>query len=53
MANRQLILLRTKLESIDAAVSDVDDAEEDATCTLEEYREQVNEVKTELTTLKL
>ena len=52
MANRQLTLLRTKLESIDAEIGDVDDVEEDATCTLEEYQEQVNEVKTELTTLK-
>lgn len=49
MANRQLTLLRTKLKSINAAV---DDAEEDAACTLEEYREQVIEVKTELATLK-
>ena len=52
MANRQLTLLQTKLESIDAAVDHIDDADEDATCTLEEYREQVHEVKTELTTLK-
>ena len=52
VANRQLTLLRAKLESIDAAVHDIDDSEEDATCTLEEYREQVTEVKTELATLK-
>ena len=41
-----------KLESNDTAVTYVDDTEEDATCTLEEYQEQVNEIKTELVTLK-
>ena len=43
----------TKLESIDidTAVRDVDYAKEDVVCTLEEYRDQVIEVKTELATL--
>ena len=49
VANRQLTLLRTKLESIDAAVRVIDDAEEDATCTLEE---QVIKIKAELAMLK-
>ena len=52
VANRQLTLLWAKLDSIKAAVHDVDDAEEDAACTLEEYREQVTEVKSELAALK-
>ena len=51
VATRQLALLRTKLESIDEAVRNVDNAEENATCTLEEYRDQVIVVKTELATL--
>ena len=34
VANRQPTLLQTKLESIDAAVDHIDDADEDATCTL-------------------
>ena len=52
VATKQLQLSYTKLESIGAAVRDVDDAEEDVVCTLEEYRDQVTEVKTELATLK-
>ena len=52
VANRQLTLLQTKLKSISAAVCDIDDTEEDAACTLEEYREQVTEVKSELAALK-
>ena len=52
VANKQLALLQTKLESIDTAAQDIDGAEEDVTCTLEEYRDQVTEVKTELATLK-
>ena len=52
MANRQLTLLRTTLESINAVVCVIDDAEEDAVCTVEEYREQVTEIKAELSMLK-
>ena len=37
VATKQLALLRTKLESIDTAAQDIDDAEEDVTCTLEGY----------------
>ena len=52
VATKQLRLSYTKLDFIDAAVRDVDDAEEDVVCTLEEHRDQVTEVKTELATLK-
>ena len=51
VADRQLTLLQTKLDSINAAIRDLDDTEDDAACSLEEYRDQVTEIKTELTAI--
>ena len=52
VANRQLTLLQAKLECIDTAVHDLDDTEEDIICIFEGYRDQVIEVKAELTVLE-
>ena len=52
VASKQLALLQTKLESINTAVSGLSDTEEDVACILEEYRDQVTEVKAELASLK-
>ena len=52
VASRQLTLLQAKLESIDTAIHDLDDTEEDIACILEGYRDQVAEVKAELTALE-
>ena len=52
VADRQLTLLQTKLDSINAAIRDLDDTEDDAACSLEEYRDQVTEVKTELAAIE-
>ena len=51
MATRQLQQLNTKLESIDASVSGLSDDEDDTVCTLEEYRDQVSEIKAELSAI--
>ena len=51
MATRQLQLLNTKLESIDASVHGLSDDEDNIVCTLEEYRDQVSEIKAELSTI--
>ena len=51
IANKQLTLLWAKLESISSAVGDLVDSEEDLSCTLKEYKEQVTQIKTALTTL--
>ena len=51
MATRQLQLLKTKLESIDASVHGLSDDEDDIVCTLEEYRDQVSEIKAELSVI--
>lgn len=53
VATKQLTLLRAKLESIDASTCDLDDAEEDSICALEEYRDQVTEIKTGLSKLRM
>lgn len=45
------MLLRAKLESISLAVTDAVDSEEDVAWTIEEYKDQVTQIKTELTTL--
>ena len=50
VAYRQLTLLQTKLDSINVAIRDLDDAEDDAACSHEKYQDQVTEVKTELAT---
>lgn len=52
VANRQLTLLQAKLESIDTAIHDLDNAEEDIAYILEGYRDQVTEIKAELTALE-
>ena len=52
VVNRQLTLLQAKLESIDTAIHDLDDTEEDIACILEGYRDQVTEIKAELTALE-
>ena len=52
VANRQLTLLQAKLESIDTAIHDLDDTEEDIACILEGYGDQVTEIKAELTALE-
>ena len=49
IANRQLTLLQAKLESIDTAIHDLNDTEEDIACIIKGYRDQVTEVKAELT----
>ena len=51
IANKQLTLLWAKLESISSAVGDLVDSEEDLAYTLKEYKEQVTQIKTALTTL--
>ena len=51
MATRQLQLLNTKLECIDASVNGLNDDEDDFVCTLEEYRDQVSEIKAELSAI--
>ena len=48
MATRQLQLLNSKLESIDASVHGLSD---DEVCTLEEFRDQVSENKAELSAI--
>ena len=50
VANKQLTFVQAKLESISSAVSDLVDPE-DLACTLEEYKDQVTQIKTELTAL--
>ena len=52
VATKQLKLLHAKLASIDETVCDLDETEDDLVCTLEEHRDRVVEVKTELTTLR-
>ena len=44
--------MQAKLKSIDTAVHDLDDTEEDIICILEGYRDQVTEVKAEMTALE-
>ena len=43
MATKQLKLLHAKLASIDEAVRDLDETEEDLVCTLEEHRDRVTD----------
>ena len=52
VANRQLTLLQAKLESIDTAIHDLDITEDDIACIHEGYRDQVTEIKAELTALE-
>ena len=51
VATKQLTLLQANLESIDTAVCDIEDGDEDVVC-IEAYRDQVVKVKTELASLK-
>ena len=44
--------MQAKLESIDTAVHDLDNIEEDIICILEGYRDQVTEVKAQVTEVK-
>ena len=43
VAYRQLTLLQTKLDSINVAIRDLDDAEDDAACSHERYRDQATQ----------
>jgi len=53
VATRQLQLLNSQLESIDASVHGLGDDEEAIVCTLEEYRDQVSAVKAELAAISV
>ena len=48
VAVKQLALIRAGLESIEASAHDMDGSDEDGMCALEEPRDQVTEVKKEL-----
>lgn len=53
VATKQLTLLLAKLASIETSVHDLDDHEDDEKCVLEEYKDQVVEIKGELSKLKM
>ena len=52
IAAKQITLLQEKLRDISTSIDHVDDSHEDSTCELEEYRDQLIELKTELNLLK-
>ena len=52
IAAKQITLLQEKLRDISTSIDHVDDSHEDSTCELEEYRDQLIELKTELNMLK-
>jgi len=52
VATKHLTLLQAKLESVDAAIHDIEGNDEDVMCILEEYKDQVIAVKTKLALLK-
>ena len=52
VATKQIALLQRKLQEISVSVSAIVDTSEDCSCELEEYRDQLIELKAELSTLK-
>ena len=52
VAGRQLNMLQTELQSIGDTVTRLGDTEDGIECTLEEYRDRVSEIKTELNKLR-
>lgn len=52
VASKQITHLQGKLKDISASVAHIDDSHEDSTCELEEYRDQLVELKSELCRLK-
>lgn len=52
VASKQLTLLETKLKTINTELSGLGDADDDIVCILEEYKDQVTEIKTEVATIK-